>query len=148
MKVRIVLLLLLPIYFNVVVLSQTNNIKDKSINYSTDIIEEILFNKLNNKKLEETEETLNKLGDQASIALIKCFLRKSKFEDKTYIKEFILPIIKSAFTKPSQIENEIDRLPKATILLLDFMKSKTKDNDLKSEIEQVELFVKYQTKER
>lgn len=149
MKFRIILLLFLIVYFNVVAISQTNTTKDNSINYSysKEIIEKILLNKVNNKELEETEETLNKLGDQVSIALMKCFLQKDKFEDKTYIKELILPIIKSAFNKPNQIENEIDKSPQATILFLDFMKCKTKDNDLKNEIEQVELFIKDQTKQ-
>lgn len=147
MKLRIILLLFLIVYFNVVAISQTNTTKDNSINYSKEIIEKILLNKVNNKDLEETEEILNKLGDQASIALMKCFLQKDKFEDKTYIKELILPIIKSAFNKPHQIQNEIDKSPQATILFLDFMKCKTKDNNLKNEIEQVELFIKDQTKQ-
>jgi hypothetical protein len=89
------------------------------------------------------EKQINRMGDGVSIAIIRT-LDEHELADPDNIRK-ILPMIRMAFAVPEIIAKQDDRVPPVTLLLLDYLESKTQDYALRSEIEDVIQFVKGQT---
>src|SRR5438034_248759 len=90
-----------------------------------------------------TEKHLNRLGDRASIALIKLLDDQDLKHSEKVIR--VLQIIRHSFLYPKMITMEDDRKPKFTMILLEHMEALLTDPDLKREASAVKTFVKNQT---
>jgi len=89
------------------------------------------------------EKQLNRLGDRVSIALLK-ILSEQEMRKPEEIRK-MLPLIRGAFIAPQIIPVEGDRTPDVTLLLLNHLKDVVQDPALKSEVSEVETFVRKKT---
>jgi hypothetical protein len=90
-----------------------------------------------------TEKPLNRLGDRASIALIK-LLDDGDFKKSDKVTR-ALQIIRHSFLHPKLISMEDDRKPKFTLILLEHLDAVLQDPALKREVSEVRRFVVAQT---
>ncbi len=87
-----------------------------------------------------TEKHLNRLGDRASIALIK-ILEEEYFENPQKVKR-ALQIIRHSFLYPDMITVSEDKKPKFTLLFLEHIERVVEDSVLKRDILELSKFVK------
>ena len=90
-----------------------------------------------------TQKGLHRLGDGVSVALLKIFDKEQLTDDKT--ARSILPIIRDSFSHPQMISVEVDKSPKVTLFLLDYLRGIASDSQAKDEIQRTIDFVKEQT---
>ena len=86
-----------------------------------------------------TEKRVNRLGDKASLALLKIF-KDEELKDPKKVKSFLL-LIRAAFEHPELISSDQDQRPQATLPLLNNLKAKAADSGLREQIEQLTRFV-------
>ena len=87
-----------------------------------------------------TEKYLHRLGDSASIALLKIMDRDKLTKAESVMAT--LDIIQQAFSYPHLISREIDRKPNITLFLLIHLHQDVSDAQVQSEIQQTIEFVK------
>lgn len=80
------------------------------------------------------------LGDRASIALIKAVGHANLVKPQQVRKA--LTILRNAFSKPELISAPEDRKPEVTLVLLEYMRGKTREHGLRRQIAETESFVK------
>jgi len=90
-----------------------------------------------------TEKQLNRLGDRVAIALLK-ILDDEDLKNPQKVKR-ALQIVHHSFLYPRLISIVQDKKPNVTLVLLDYINSKTSDPILKKEISVVIKFVKEKT---
>jgi hypothetical protein len=88
-------------------------------------------------------KTIPRLGDASSIAILKLVDRHELTDPKTVI--VILTMIDNAFSHPDQISINLDRDPKVTMFLLDYLLETVKDSEVQSKIRWTIQYVKQQT---
>jgi hypothetical protein len=86
------------------------------------------------------QKYLARLGDGVSIALLK-ILDKEGVTNPQVVRDF-LPIIMIAFNHPPFITLEINRDPKVTLFLLNFLRQNVRDTEAQADIERTIEFVK------
>jgi len=86
------------------------------------------------------ENPVGRLGDSASVAVIKLRNREQLSDPKLVAK--VLSIIRAAFAGPCIIDLEVDRTPNATLLLLQSLASQTKEERLKHQIDETAAYVR------
>jgi hypothetical protein len=89
------------------------------------------------------EKQTNRLGDRASIALLKIFDAQDLSKPETVRR--ILPLIHDAFVAPQIISRAEDRKPKITLFMLTYLEHEVSASDLRQEISQTVDFVKQKT---
>ena len=90
-----------------------------------------------------TGKRLARLGDRASIALLRLW-DQEKLDSRV---EDVLPLIRIAFTDPQLISVADDKKPKVTLFLLRYLRGKTTDPKVQSDIQQTLEFVERKTRE-
>jgi hypothetical protein len=90
-----------------------------------------------------TEKHVNRLGDRASIALIKLLDDEDLKHSEKVIR--VLQIIRHSFLYPKMITMEDDRRPKFTLIFLEHLDAVLQDPALKREVSEVRKFVTEQT---
>jgi len=81
-----------------------------------------------------TQKHLSRLGDRASIALLK-ILDETELTDPQTIRAF-LPLIEVAFAEPRFISLEVDKKPSITLLLLNHLREAVGDENTQRAIQQ------------
>lgn len=82
------------------------------------------------------------LGDDASIALLK-ILDDRQLTDPVTLSHY-LPIIHDAFSHPENITNEVDKTPRVTLFLLNYLRQNVKDTSAQTQIQATIGYVKKQ----
>ena len=86
-----------------------------------------------------TEKHVNRLGDRASIALIKLVDDEDLKHSEKVMR--VLQIIRHSFLYPKMITMEDDRKPKFTLVFLEHLDAVLQDPALKREVSEVRRFV-------
>lgn len=81
------------------------------------------------------ENSLARLGDSASVAVIKLLTEKQR-EDPSRLPE-LLYIIKLSFARPCIIDLDVDKIPNATLLLLKSLQAVAKDGQQQEQLAQL-----------
>jgi hypothetical protein len=89
------------------------------------------------------EKQANRLGDRASIAVLKIFEVQELTKPETARK--ILSLIHDAFVAPEIISIREDRKPRVTLFLLTYMEHEVNAPDLRREISETADFVRNRT---
>jgi hypothetical protein len=71
------------------------------------------------------EKNIPRRGDQISIALLKILSDAQLSDSKTI--EALLPLIRQSFSDPRLISTEVDKDPKVTLFLLNYLRRQTSD---------------------
>ena len=87
-----------------------------------------------------TQRQLARLGDGVSIALLK-LLGDQDLTNPNTVKGF-LPVIRDAFDQPQSIEVNVDKQPRITMFLLNYLQRNVSDPDVQKEVQQTIDFVK------
>jgi hypothetical protein len=80
-----------------------------------------------------SEKLIQRGGDSIALAVIQAFSHEELLD--TGRIERLLPILEVAFERPNHINRKYDRNPRATMLLLDFLKGHVEDERLQQKIE-------------
>ena len=88
-------------------------------------------------------KTIPRLGDACSIAILKLVDRQDLSERKTVV--VVLAMINNAFAHPDQISINLDREPRVTMFLLDYLLETVKESEVQSRIRWTIQYVKQQT---
>jgi hypothetical protein len=88
-------------------------------------------------------KTIPRLGDACSIAILKLADRRDLAEPKTVV--VVLSIINNAFAHPDRISINLDREPRVTMFLLDYLRETVKESEVQSRIRWTIQFVNQQT---
>jgi len=88
-------------------------------------------------------KTIPRLGDACSIAILKLVDRHDLADPKTAI--VVLSMINNAFAHPDKISIHLDREPRVTMFLLDYLLETIKDSEVQSKIRWTIQYVKQQT---
>jgi hypothetical protein len=88
-------------------------------------------------------KNFQRLGDAISVALIKIFDEKDLRDAKT-VNGF-LPLIRESFSYPSIISLDVNKKPRVTMLLLDYLKQNIADAQSKRDIQMTIDYVHRQT---
>jgi hypothetical protein len=83
-------------------------------------------------------------GDQVSIAILK-ILNEGELTDPHAVERF-LPVIRDSFSQPQLISLDIDKKPKVTLFLLNFLQRSVPDPQTRREIAETIRFVNEKTK--
>src|SRR5207253_5867178 len=90
------------------------------------------------------EKVNTRMGDKIAIAVRKIYKNRNLYVAEN-VRQF-LPVIKTAFSLPNNIENEQDRIPKKTLNLLNEISANSTDRELKEEIFKIINFIKQKTR--
>jgi len=89
------------------------------------------------------EKQTNRLGDRASIAVLKIFDAEELTKPENVRK--ILPLIHDAFVAPEIISRREDRNPRITLFLLAYLGREVNAPDIRREVSETEQFVRDKT---
>jgi hypothetical protein len=106
--------------------------------YALDVVQQILISPTGMAS-GFGEKQMNRLGDRASVAVVKIFSKKDLTQPST-IRQ-ILPILRAAFGQPKIVGYERDRRPDFTLILLRYLSDKVKDPELGHAIEQTTQYI-------
>jgi hypothetical protein len=87
---------------------------------------------------------LSRLGDGASIALLK-ILDDHDFANSRTVEGCLL-VIRASFSSPQIVSNEIDRRPKVTLFLLKYAKENNSDPQVRKHVQETIEFVERSTR--
>lgn len=90
-----------------------------------------------------SQKQLARLGDGVSVALIKILDQQEILDPKTL--PVVMAMIREAFSNPSLISIEENKKPQITLMLLDQLRSKLRDQQMNAEIDETVSFVKGHT---
>jgi hypothetical protein len=87
-----------------------------------------------------SEKQVQRLGDRLSIALLKIY-SEEELTNPESIKRY-LPLVQDAFRFPKLVPLSEDRQPRVTLVLLEFLLSRTRDENLKKQISTTERIIR------
>lgn len=93
-----------------------------------------------------TQKYLDRLGDGASIAILKGLSERELLDPQTL--KSLLPIIHDAFSEPQFISLDLNKQPQITILLLNHLLSRAANPAERQEIQRTIDYVTVQTKKK
>jgi hypothetical protein len=116
--------------------------QDSQDDYSINVVKRVLQQPAGSSA-SFLEKQANRLGDRASIALLKIFEVQELTKPETTRK--ILSLIHDAFVAPGIISIREDRKPRVTLFLLTYLEHEVNAPDLRREISQTADFVRNRT---
>jgi len=111
--------------------------------YELDILRAALKLDSEGLKVGAVQKHLGRLGDRASVGLLKILDERSQVDPETATR--FLPIIRAAFSSPQFITVREDMKPDVTFLLLEHIRRHTSEGSLKRKIDDLESFIANQT---
>lgn len=108
--------------------------------YSLNLVQAAVSMRAQGVIMAKVETRLARIGDAASIALLKIFTQ-DQLKDPQTIESF-LPVIHVAFCNPQFIAEESDKKPAITVFLLNFIHQHVSDSRVQEDIRQTLEFVK------
>jgi hypothetical protein len=113
--------------------------------YSVELVRVALKNQGHGLIIAKTQTYLARMGDAASIAILKV-LSEAELYDPHTVTTF-LPMIRQAFSEPRFITISIDKQPTVTLFLLKNVEQRVEDARLRKQIEETIQNVKVKASE-
>jgi hypothetical protein len=89
--------------------------------------------------MSSVDQGLQSLGDGASVAVLKV-VAPNDLADPKFVRAF-LDLARTAFSRPELTACAEDKSPEVTLFLLDYLREKVKDENLKREIDSTKDYV-------